>query len=385
MSLTLAIRGGNVIETLENYAVNEDTVPVDGDPVSANNPFFYSDESFWKSFLKNPDLFWNKKLSFHHVTLTDWVARVPGLYWGDNAARYRDAAVGNVEFKSEAWKTYTPQGKSSIVMGGVGDFVLPPAESGSAIMTISFSNNASTGIPVLLQPEVIEHHGLKQGDMLHINGANWQKMSMEWSSRFPSFNDIKRGYLVINDPAQVSIAEREQPVEFHPCTIMEYNAGDAILYDYVFCTADTKYDNYRKRLEDFFETYKNDQERFGKYLLAADANDPLFEAAYNSPVDLQRAEPDGSSQLKLIRERIQNSFYHRGETIDSLLLAIPKFYPDSNQIRALAINIGLPQALLQVAPAANMSTQLVEVCIERRMLETLVDRIITEHPELINQ
>jgi hypothetical protein len=385
MSLAIAIKAGNVIETLENYSVNEDTIPQDGAPASGNDPFFYSDDSFWTSFLKNPELFWNKKLSFHHVTLTDWVARVPGLYWGENAGRYRNAAVGEVEFKSEAWKTYTPQGKSNIVMGGIGDIILPPADEGNTIMTISFSNNASTGIPVLLYPEVIEHHQLKQGDMLHIYGATWRKMSLEWSSRFQSFSNIKRGYLVIDDPQQVQIAGRDQPVEFHPCTIMEYNAGDAILYDYVFCTADTKYDNYRKRLEDFFEKYKNDQERFGRYLLAADANDPLFEADYNTPLDLQRAEPDGRSQLMLITERIQNSFYHRGETIDSLLQAIPKFYPTSNDITALIIKTGLPQASIQVAAAVNMSAQLVQLCIERKMLETLVDCILIEHPELISQ
>ncbi|MCX6316138.1 MAG: hypothetical protein NTW29_02530 [Bacteroidetes bacterium] len=385
MSLVDAVSAGKVIETLENYAVNSDTAVAEDITSTEAYPDFYSDESFWKRFFKTPEQFWNKPLSFYYVTLTEWVARVPGLFWSENAARYRNAAVNNVEFISEAWKTYTPQGKSSIVMGGIGDFILPPAENGAVIMTISFSNNASTGIPVLIQPHVVEHHQLKQGDNLNISQAVFRKMTQEWSSRFPSFNSIKRGYLVVDDPAQIKVRNRDQPVEFHPCTIMEYNAGDAILYDYVFCTADTRFANSRKRLEDFFTAYKNDKERYGRYLIAADANDPLFEADYISPLDLQRAEPDGRSQLALITERVQNSFYHRGETINTLLEKIPALYANSDAVLALAVETGLPLAAIQPASPAKMSVQLVDLCIERRILEVLVDRLLSDNPSIIHQ
>lgn len=385
MSLAIAVSAGNAIETLENFSVTGDTTAIPGEVQNGQAPNYHSDYTFWKSYQEKPEAYLNKRLSFYNVTLTDWVARVPGLYWAPNSTHYRDAGVKDAEFTSEAWKVYKPDGKSKIVMGGIGDFILPPSESGTVIKTISYLNNASQGIPVLLYPEVIEYHKLKQGDKLIIRNAVWRQMSLEWSSRFPSFKELKRGYLVIDNPTQVTVVEKGLPVGFHPCTIMEYQSGDAILYDYVFCTADTKFDNYRKRLEDFFETYKNDKERYGRYLLAADAGDPLFEADYTSPLDLQRAEPGGRTQLSLITERIQNSFYHRGETITTLLEKIPTHYIHPKDVTALAVNTGLSPALLIQAEPAVMSAQLVDICIERKMLESLVDTLLKEHPEIINQ
>lgn len=387
MSITDAYKATRFIEATENYALLHEKKPVDTFPANPANASFgvYDDEQFWYDLLRNPEQYWNKQLNFYEEpVLCDWVARVPGLYFHKGSDAIRQVSNSEIELQSERHVQYSPMGKSRKVMGGIGTFIVSPDDNQCQLMSLSLSNNASTGIPVLFTPEVITSHKLQQGQTLRIKKAVWRRMSQEWATRFPSVKGIPRGYLVIDNPEHIEVREKDIPVQFHPCTIMEYESGGSLLYDFAFCTADSAYENYRQELEDFFERYRKEKGRNGRYLLAADMNDPLFEAAYSSPGEIMKTEADGRSQLNLITERIRNSFLYRQQTLDSLLKVIPQQYPGSDEILSLAVKIELPVALLEKSSAAKMSAQLVDLCRERNKLEELTDQLLLDNPSLIN-
>jgi hypothetical protein len=322
-----------------------------------------------------PDRFWNKQLSLQNVAITEWVPRIPGLYFMQGRRGFNPIPDSAIESRLGAYTTYQPMTKSEIVLQGIGTFVLPPDDEGKRIMTVSDGGNATGGIPILIFPEVIEHHNIQQGTLLSINGACWRQMSQEWGTKFDSVNQIKRGYLVVTRPEQVTLSGQRAPIRIHPFSIMEYHSNSSLLYDYVYCTAYTDEPEYRDQISSFFDSYKSGKERYGRYLLAADQTNDLFEAEYHCPADLRRSEPDGKSQLNLLEERIRNTFYHNEETIRSLLEKIPASYPTEQEIMALAVQVGIPASMLRSASAAKMSVQLIDICRQQKLLETLINTI----------
>lgn len=375
MSFQSTLTASRVIETIENYSVS-DNLQIRGDGQSPAESINIADDYiFWNDFIARPDSFWNKKLSIGSGTISHWTARIPGLFWLKGAEALRNIPASEIESRNGELVVFSPEGKSRMVLNGVATFLLPPDVEGRKIMTISTGSNASMGIPFLLSPEVIEYHHLKEGDRIAIRDAPWRQMSQEWSGKFSSVNQIKRGYIVVDHPDQIVKQYPAQFMEVYPCSVMEYQAGNALLYDYVFCTVDTYDPNHRNAVQMFFEKYRTDNGRYGKYLLAPDSTDAIFEAEFNSPADLLRNTPNGKSQMNLLVERIQNNFYHDGESIRSIMERIPQFYSTADEISALAIRLCIPQAMLNISSAANMSTDLVNLCLERKILEALVDEL----------
>lgn len=378
MPFSTAQKGANLISTLENYSALQWQADAHGD-IKGFGVQLYDDNDFWWKVLYNPDQFWNMEIKISGATVSDWVARVPGLYFTKGAEALRNVPNQYIEkIHSERWIQYRPIGKSQVVMGGIGTFILPPDDNGNLLLTASTSNNASTGIPILVSPEVMDHIKLKQGDIIESARGVWRKMSHSWANRFPSIKGIPRGYIVIDNPDNIRIRKSSEPVEIHPCSIMEYSLGNATLYDYIFCTVDTNVQNYRFRIEDFFERYRKENGRDGRYLIAADMNNPLFESHFNSPADLLRNDPGGKAQIELINERIRNVFLYKDETISSIIEKVSGKCATPDDIQVLCININAPFNKLQFTATAKMSIQLVELCIEMNKLEELVDQLVIQ-------
>ena len=81
---------------------------------------------------------------------------------------------------------------------------------------------------------------------------------------------------------------------------MEYWDADAQFLDFVYCQAETTNTDYRGSLEAFFEHYRNDKGREGRYLTAADVAQPMWDAQFSSPSEMRR---DNSGSIKLIEAR----------------------------------------------------------------------------------
>jgi hypothetical protein len=394
MSLSALYRSARSLEAIENFVIatqrrffnrtspsglyrgHSESSIMQNPPIpfrsTTRSDYLYitSDTDFWNTILSRFQGMYSHQVHFADFGLSEWIARVPGLYWTTRATVLRDKAEAAIEFTSEEWKVYIPLGKSQIVSGGIGTIKLPPDNAGNRLVTLSAGFNASSGIPALISAEVWKHHKLCEGVVLS-GQAEWWKMHDGWSNRFPSIRGIPKGYLLIKNIDQISVRARQQPTQFHPSTVMEYYTGDALLYDFVFATADTGISNYRRKLEQFFKDYKNSNERYGNYLLPADINDPLFDAEFPEPDELKRTV-SGKSQLQLLEERIRQHSY-RGRTLDELVQIMAENC-DNSDLRAICRDIGLPRSLLADVAASSV-VNVLNACVQMNKVEELIDAL----------
>ncbi|RYE56230.1 MAG: hypothetical protein EOP48_08500 [Sphingobacteriales bacterium] len=160
---------------------------------------------------------------------------------------------------------------------------------------------------------------------------------------------------------------------------MEYEYQNALLYDFVFVTVDSKVKNADKEVSEFFEEYAKQDGRNGSYLINPNFVRPIFEAKYMSPVDLQG--PTERAQLKLLYERIRGACFS-DISLELLMIKVPEFYQSSTSIKRLAKSVGISPAQLADDSAAAMSAQLIAKSIEKGTTEQLIDRIATEYPKI---
>jgi len=386
MDLKTAYQGAKIIETVENYSIADETHSVverpelTGDHRNVNSfNTIFSDEEFWQTMIKQPNEILGQAIKLYHFVVSDWVARIPGLYWTDGAKILRKHTESDIAFQSPHWIKFHPPGKSKKVLGGVGTILLPPTDDGKVLISLSSSCNASTGIPALVYPEVLEAVKLKQGDCVDIENVKWVPMSVQWLQQFPFSKEVPRGYLVIDDVKKIHVRQRDFPVIYHPFSIMEYESSDTLLYDFVFVSADSKVKNVDFEVENFFLHYGKEEGRHGKYLLNPNMVKPIFESRYSSPSDLR--QPSEKAKLDMLYQRVRNVFFNN-VSINLLVNELPKHYQTSVSIRNLAERIGVKPALLSEDSAASMSSQLISLCIERDQTEVLIDRMVFEYPNI---
>jgi len=382
MELSTLFKATKIVETIENYSIAESNKFTYSVPTNINgDDWFYEDEQFWREVITNPERYWNKKVNLYAFTISDWVARIPGLYWANYSADLRKHSENEIAKQSKQWIEFYPPGKSKKVLGGIGTILLPPNDEGKRLLSISSSCNASLGIPVLIFPDVFDSLNLKQGDAISIKNARWQPLDVSWSKRFASTQGIPRGCLIIDSPDKIEINQRDVPVAYHPFSIMEYQKGDSLLFDFVYLTVDSKLDNVRKEIEEFFKYYASKENRHGKYLLNPNMVQPIFETQYNSPLEMQ--QPSEKAKIELLYKRIRNVSFKR-TTLDKLIEILPHYYDSSMAVRRLAKNVGVSQAIFQEDNAASMSAQLINYCSDENKIEELADRMIVEYPSIFN-
>jgi len=382
MELSTLFKATKIVETIENYSIAESNKFTYSVPTNINgDDWFYEDEQFWREVITNPERYWNKKVNLYAFTISDWVARIPGLYWANYSADLRKHSENEIAKQSKQWIEFYPPGKSKKVLGGIGTILLPPNDEGKRLLSISSSCNASLGIPVLIFPDVFDSLNLKQGDAISIKNARWQPLDVSWSKRFASTQGIPRGCLIIDSPDKIEINQRDVPVAYHPFSITEYQKGDSLLFDFVYLTVDSKLDNVRKEIEEFFKYYASKENRHGKYLLNPNMVQPIFETQYNSPLEMQ--QPSEKAKIELLYKRIRNVSFKR-TTLDKLIEILPHYYDSSMAVRRLAKNVGVSQAIFQEDNAASMSAQLINYCSDENKIEELADRMIVEYPSIFN-
>lgn len=383
MDLSNLFKATKIIETIENYSIADSNEFINADPSNLDNDnWIYSDEQFWSKVISEPEKYWNKNFNLYTFTVCDWVARIPGLYWADFSVEIRKTSKNEVAIQSKQWIEFNPPGKSKKVLGGIGTILLPPNDDGKRLLSISSSCNASLGIPILIFPEVIDAISLKQGDAISIKNAKWQPLDLSWSKRFASTQGIPRGCFIIDSPNKIEILERNIPVSFQPFSIMEYQKGDALLYDYVYLTIDSKINNLRKEIEMFFNYYAKKENRNGKYLINPNMIEPYFETQFSFPSEMQHQSE--KAKLQLIYRRIKDLEFSR-TTLNDLIEILPSYYDSNLAIRRLAKSIGVSAALLQEDNAASMASQLINYCYETNKIEELTDRMIVEYPIIFNK
>ncbi|VTR92022.1 Uncharacterized protein OS=Flavobacterium subsaxonicum WB 4.1-42 = DSM 21790 GN=Q766_00750 PE=4 SV=1 [Gemmata massiliana] len=376
MSLDTAYTGVRVLETLANYTRARSCPPV---PVAPADPDksspIHDEEQFWWQLFANPTPpALNRDHYFYDMILTEWVPRVPGLYWRPESEAMRSLTAAAIESQSERFTTYTPGAKSRKVFGGIGTFRLPQDVPGYQLLGLTRSMNASAAIPILLSPDDQARYSLKEGTVLSVQ-ARWQSMARGWDEHFPIVAGIPRGYLVPTGPNAIYVQEAEvAPVQIHPFTLMRYDAGPTERFDFVYATADTGDPNYRGYLAQFFDSYRVQNGRAGEYLLPGDHVDPLWGATYNHPSEFTAP---GNNPLRLLEERVRNSMIN-GE-IDSLIEKLAGLEIDD--MKRYSVDVGIPHSQWVVpATPAQCANRFVEKAIALRRVDALIERAVIGRP-----
>ena len=373
-----------LLETLENFSVADKTDFDESQSKNTDKEFTQAeDERFWTSVLENPRDSFGRKVSVDWCTLSLWVPRVPGLYWSKQSAGMRRLSEEHIESVSGKWMHYDPTGKSFNIFGGIGTNMFAQDEQGNRLVCLTSGNDASLGIPALISGNVWDMMKLRDRSQVEIMKAPWQLMNQQWISRFPSITGIPKAYLVIDDTKYIDV--KSSSLGFYTCqpySIMEYNIGDATFYDYVYASTGEPYENAIDKLKDFFGSYRRDKGRNGRYLLAADIYEPLFDADYISPADLRRNELSGRSHLEILEEKIKKRYF-KGMLLDEVIVNINKFYDDEDSIRRLAAYVDIPGNSIGGRTVSDKVSELVNQCIKANKLEILIDKIAIERPLII--
>ncbi|RYC68575.1 hypothetical protein [Spirosoma sordidisoli] len=369
-----AYKATRVIETLENYAVADqlDTSLAGGRAQSVMNVAHESD--FWRTILANPDNTADIPVSLNQFTLSDWVPRVPGLFWSGNATRIRIRVA-------DGRAIYDPFGKSQFVLGGIGTNLLAPDPGGQRVACLVRGRDVSGGIPMVISNRIWRRLSLEPGLVLTLTEVWWQLMTEEWQQRFDSVKDIPRAYLCVDDESQVQVVGKREAPGYQPYSLIEYVKDDVLQYDYVFRTIYPG--DSRQEVADFFEMYRMRYGYNGRYLISPDPVSPLFDAVYSSPLQLRQARSGAQFHLELLKENIRETYFGgtRGADILSLL---SRSYRDTANINMVATQLGFPTGTFASSVPADQIAQLVDWCVDTPgKMEELIDKLTGKQPELL--
>jgi len=351
-----------VAEALANYALADE--PLSKSPrwkrrsrPSGADYFERDDRRFWHRAL-NKEL--PPEVGFYCAALTEWVARIPGLYFHEGSSQRRTVDLSHVLFRTEQHVTYDPPGKSQVVLGGIGTLKLPPAEDGYRLVTLSSNFNASTGVPALVSPDVWDTLKLAEGCVLRISQAPCRDMPLKWAKSFPSTSGIRRPCVVLDDVAHIEVFERKAPIVVHPFAVMEYQEGDAQFHDFVFVTVNTREKTMRRGVTKFFENYRKDRGREGIYLTSADIVEPMWEATFADPSDMRQTK---APQLRLIQQRVEETV--AGEDVTAALIRKLCSLSTPSDLKHLSEKAGIPYRRWWVEgrPLADVAQRLVDAAI----------------------
>ncbi|MGY4172654.1 hypothetical protein [Bradyrhizobium sp. USDA 4529] len=356
--LQIGVQSAQVGEALANYSLAdaplaEGHIGEDETPAPTYGSTFYDDRDIWRDLLglrahtmedderparltgaPDPNR-WNAVCNLYKFAVSEWVARVPGLYWLPGSQHMRAVHPSQIESRSEGWLTYSPRGKSQTVSGGVGTLKLSPSESGYRMATLTASCNASTGVPALISPDVWDHHRLREGSII-CGATRWRAMPLQWAAQFPIMRQLPRGCLVLDKVENVLDVEDGAPIQAHPFSIMEYWDGPVRLFDFVYATADTTDEGFRGDLSRFFEAYRLANDRAGNYLTAADIAEPMWKAEFGSPESLRREQ---GAQLRLIERRVEDTI--RGVDFTEALIKRLSRAASLTDLKRISANAGI--------------------------------------------
>jgi hypothetical protein len=385
MSLREAYFGARVIEASQNFSRADSPLESNREPEFGNLGREYScfndDKNFWHYIATAS---YHQLVSIEAAVLTEWVPRVPGLFWRNESKVLRRLGPPAIESESARRKnvTYVPWGKSQKVMGGIGTFRLRPSTSGHRLCTLTTSLNASAGVPVLIAPEVWMRLFPHEGAVLH-GQAVWRPMADEWDQHFKSTRGLTRGYLVLDDPDKVRVVDDGSwPVQVHPFSIMEYRDGAKELFDFVYATGDSGDRDYRFVIEQFFDEYKRANNRYGRYLLPGDMVNPMWDSEFHSPLDLLRSDPTSESQLQLLERRVRERTLGEN-TIEQMLEALVVI-PDHDTLKVLSRDVGIdPTHWFRGGTVAETANQFIGEVVLQEKLPHLVEAFALMYPRTI--
>ena len=109
-----AVKTSIVLEAAENYTKADDPLATIFSPdineyiENPDNVGFMNEEEFWKAVTYNQENFQDKKITFYNgVVVSEWIARIPGLYWKPESKNFRKIRPEEIERLSARWTRFT--------------------------------------------------------------------------------------------------------------------------------------------------------------------------------------------------------------------------------------------------------------------------------------
>jgi hypothetical protein len=375
-TLVEAFEAARIIEAAENYAIADLVDKTSSGAHVLPVLTFWSEGEFWRYVLGDRDNFNELPVNLPEVVVSEWVPRVPGLYWDPKARQMRfDTTDGRL--------IYDPYSKSQFVLGGIGTLRLSPDSNGQRIFSVSTGGNVSAAIPVIIPNRIWRRLGLNTGTTVALKEVWWQTMAENWTQRFDSVN-VPRAYLCIEDESQIQVIGRSTEPTYQPFSVIVYVKGYAEFYDYVFCNV--RANESQDQLADFFEMYRIQYGYGGQYLLNPDPALPLFNSVFNSPEQLRQADAGGRYHLDMLRDGVRQAYF-RGLTVEYILEVLSRNYITTASIDRIATYLKYPIVMFDNNNATDRISQLVKWCIDFRdsnqyknggKMEELIDKLVTE-------
>src|SRR5690349_1978720 len=100
MGLQELFKGARLIETIENYSIADKKSSIQDVDDKIGCIDFFIDQDFWKKVINEPEKYWGQRLNLHRFVVSDWIARIPGLYWTRSSQVTRDDSKQDIVVKS---------------------------------------------------------------------------------------------------------------------------------------------------------------------------------------------------------------------------------------------------------------------------------------------
>ena len=392
-NLIHAVRSTKIEESLINYTLGDQgidgaSIASSGVDYDINNTYQIGEEwQFWNPVLDDYNYFRDKTIEINaDVVLSEWVALVPGLFYKAGSDALRNVRKSNIEYVNKNWTHYTPLGKSRKVMGGIGTLKFPADKDGYRLVSLAMNQNASSGIPALIHPEIWEYYKMREGLKINKIVAPLRDMPSEWSLKFASTRGIPKACLFINKIEQIETNNEDAHVRHHPFTIMKYEKDGAEYFDFVFVNIDSDQKDARKNVQIFLGEYIYNDGRFGQYLIEPDISNPIIgsqDIICQSPLELRTKMEDSNAYLDLIQHRIHDTTFN-DQTLDEIKHLLDHL--NEKTLKRYAKNIGLnPNTVFRTGVShASNTANLLDICMDRKMMTQFLDEVIEEYPEKFN-
>jgi hypothetical protein len=330
------------------------------------------------------------KVLLKGFAVSQWIPRVPGLFWKEESRILRDKASHEVEYYNQGITIYNPVGKSMHILGGIGNLRLLPNSSGRLICASS-SGQYWRGIPILLN-ECDWHYyaDLYSGSTVDIYGT-WALLPHEHSILLGGDKGIPRGCIMVTD---IKNLKRSIPGSCAAWTLFEYRDSNMLLnYAFAYCTFQIDHlpqrntinqcrnneeiNNASSFIKDYLKRYR------GLALTDFDETEPRIDA-YLPVNELMSREVD-SRRLRSFVERVKDNVLSPETVKYQALRGILMNRFSLEDLRILAMDYVRVDLETLVAPIAGKASQvdaLIQYCEEADAYKNLIAGCIQWMPEL---
>lgn len=203
---------------------------------------FYSNNAIWEQ-VKHRTVRYNSYIKLEDFCLFEWIPRSPGLYFTDKAEQARKYALNNIEKIENDLIIFNPDGKGSMLDGGIGNFRLTPIElNGDETFFVSASSNGicHQGFPVAISSTLYNEYIdqiIGRGTVYCSLVGKLRYIPKEYASLYQGNSEADKFYLYVEEiqPSTQSYYSFEHDLEISVAVsfLGEFRNKEGIFASYV--------------------------------------------------------------------------------------------------------------------------------------------------------